>query len=157
MNDSRPRLRRLVWGWTKRLRDRFLDRFRAHVALALAGDFRHLSMHVAAARQHGDEVAANLAIRLVGEMANKVALEHAAERAAAEDRHQHALARLEKLAADYECRLRDSNLFADGLVREIIRLQQQIDELLEAVDGVADVMRHDVEPLPTTLKYRDAA
>jgi hypothetical protein len=153
MYDSRTKPRRLVWNWVKRLRDRLLDRFRAHVALALAADFRNLSMHVAAARQHGDELAASLAVRLATEMANKLAT----ERAAVEERHQQDLERLEKLAADYECRLHDSNLFADGLAREIIRLQQQIDQLLEAVDGVADVMRHDVEPLPTTLKYRDAA
>ena len=159
MSDSRPRLR--VFGWAKRLRDRLLGRLRAHVALALADDFRNLTTHVAAAKQQSSELAAELTAKLTDKMpadlAALVAAEHAAERAAVEARHQQDLARLEKLVADYERRMHDSNLFADSLAREIIRLQQQIDELLEAVDGVADVVRHDAGLLPATLKYREAA
>lgn len=155
MSASRPRLR--LFGWAKRLRDRLLGRLRAHVALALADDFRNLTTHVAAAKQQNSELADRLTDKLPADLAALVAAEHAAERAAVEARHQQDLARLEKLVADYEHRLHDSNLFADSLAREIIRLQQQIDELLEAVDGVADVVRHDAEPLPATLKYREAA
>jgi hypothetical protein len=43
------------------------------------------------------------------------------------------------------------------VIREMVRLQQQVDDLSEAVDSVQDTLRPETDSAPVTLKYRAAA
>lgn len=185
MNGRPRRLRSLVWELTRSLRERVLSRLRAHVARALAENFSQLSDQVEATRRIGCDLIAEIRAaemrhqaaenrllatetRLLGAETHLHTTEQCLQTAearltAAEAAYQQTIARYEQTLADYQQKVGnynqcvgDSNVLAEGMIREMVRLQQQVDELSEALDHVQDAMRQDTET-PVTLKYRAAA
>lgn len=83
---------------------------------------------------------------------------------AVEERSREAIARYERTLADCQQKLggyhqlaSESNLMAEGMVREMVRLQQHVEELSEAVTLMSDAMHLETETAPVTLEYRAAA
>jgi hypothetical protein len=178
MNGRRWRLRSLVWELTRNLRERILSRLRAHVARALAENFIQLADQVEATRRIGLDLIAEIRAaemrhqtaehRLLATEARLQGAETHLQTAearltAAEVAYQQTVTRYEQKLAEYQQKVGDysqcvgdSNVLAEGMIREMVRLQQQVDELSEALDHVHDAMRPDAET-PVTLKYRAAA
>lgn len=182
MSFGMRRVRRFIWDATRGPREKILARLRAHVARALAENFSQLTENVQALQRTGDNLAVE--IRAAEARHQDAEREHrdaetrhleaqrraeesaqAAERRfhAAEDHYRQAIARYEQTLADYDQKLAqyhqtagDSNLLAEGLIREMVRLQQHVDELAEAVDMASDAMRPETDAAPVTLKYRAA-
>ena len=186
MNRRPWRLRTFVWDLTRNLRERVLARLRAHVVRALAENFGQLNEHVEATRRIGLDLIAEIRDAEQRHQAAEARLRAAEERmhgtethihmteeclrtaearlTAAEEAYRQTIQRYEQTLADYQQKVGDynecvgsSNVLAEGVIREMVRLQQQVDELAEAVDYAQDTVRHDSDSTPVTLKYRAAA
>lgn len=165
MSFAVRRLRRFVWGLTRGVREKILARLRAHIARALAENFSQLTEHVDNLTRMGTGLASE--IRAAEQRHQQAAARHleAQMRAqAAEEQYRETITRCGQTLADYQQKLGDyhqtvseSNLLAEGVIREMVRLQQHVDELAEAVDLVNDTIRPESTVAPVTLKYRAAA
>jgi hypothetical protein len=123
-----------IWAKTRGLRGRALAQLHAHIVLALADDFRQVAMR---------------AERLAAEQSERLSSQIAAVRARYEEQHQEAMGEM--------------NLFTEGLVREIVRLQAQLEAMMPpsaddeplAEPAANQIKLAELEPFPP--EYRDAA
>lgn len=122
-----------LWAKTRPWRNRALAQLHAHIVFALAEDFRQVTLR---------------AERLAAEQSGRLSQEIAAVQAHYERQHQEAM--------------REMNLFTEGLVREIVRLQAQLEAIAPAgVDDAPDLLDGghirlaQIDTAP--LEYHDAA
>lgn len=176
MSIGMRRIGRYFWDATRGVREKILAKLRAHIARALAENFSQLTEHVESLTRVGADLATG--IRAAEREHREAQLRHqqaqanaeasaqvAAQRfQAAEEHYRETITRYEQTLADYQQKVgayhqtvSESNLLAEGVIREMVRLQQQVDELAEAVDLVNDAIHPETEAAPVTLKYRAAA
>lgn len=127
-----------MWAKTRPWRARALAQLHAHIVLALAEDFRQVALR---------------AERLAAEQGERLSQQIAAVQAHYEEQHQEAM--------------HEMNLFTEGLVREMVRLQAQLEALSPAAADDApehlprgQIRLAQIDPAqidPTALDYRDAA
>lgn len=158
MSFAVRRLRSFFWDSTRGVREKILSRMRAHVARALAENFSQLTEHVESLTRTGNELVSEI------RAAETRHQEAQARSQASEERYRETIIRYDRTLAEYQQKVGDyhqtvseSNLLAEGMIREMVRLQQQVDELAEAVDLANDTARPETEASPVTLKYRAAA
>lgn len=165
MSFGMRRLRRYLWDATRGVREKILARLRAHVARALAENFSQLTDHVEALTRMGTEMVSEIrAASLRHEQAEQRHEEARLRFQAVDEHYRGTITRYEQTLADYQQKVgeyhqtvSESNLLAENVIREMVRLQQQVDDLSEAVDSVQDTLRPETDSAPVTLKYRAAA